>query len=90
MDNKPIEITLWPNDFNAVYDGRVEHFYILHRVEFTKGARVLLREFLPVEQVYSGRVFQAYISEVVVYPHELPQELYCTVYLKPITTGTVI
>lgn len=88
MENKPIEITLWPYDFNAIYDGRVEHLYTPFKTEFIKGEYVLLREYLPVEQVFSGRVLFARIDEVVVYPSELPLDVYCTIYLEPIKTGT--
>lgn len=84
-----ISIGLWPSEFSEILSSRRLCFYALFRPEYVSGAEIVLEEFLPLKKKLSGRSINCRIDQVVRYDYDLFSEMYCTIYIHHLLTGSV-
>ena len=79
------ELKTWPVYFKAVWDGRKTFEVRLNDRRFKWGDHLVLKEWDPLTQEYSGRVIEATVTYICQLPH--PHREYVGMQIDVITTG---
>ena len=75
------ELKCWPNEFNAVLRGQKKFEFRKNDRDFRAGEYLLLREWEPTEDKYSGLELRVYITYILTEGFGLP-EGYCIMSIR--------